>query len=266
MIASHAQPKVTYTQALAKGGALLPETRALLQAWQPDEPYAVFAERVLREDVLGRATAHRVKDILRVFNRRYLVPSDVPARRLKRLISFPATRQMFSDLVFFYTAQQDDLLRDFTISRYWPAVREGRLTITNQEVRGLIWEAEQDGRIPTPWSAEIKRDMAGRVMITLTDFGLLQELKPARREVTPYRPSDGTLLYVAHLLHWAGITDASLAEHETWALYGLEPRDVWNRLDALGGEGWFILQRAGEVVRIAWKYGTLDEVVDVIAG
>jgi hypothetical protein len=102
-------------------------------------------------------------------------------------------------------------------------------------------------------------------MITLTDLGLLQELKPARREVLPYRPADGTLLYVAHLLHSSGITDASLAEQEPWALYGLEPRDVWNRLNALAGEDWFILQRAGEVVRIAWKYESPDEVVDVIA-
>jgi hypothetical protein len=77
------------------------------------------------------------------------------------LIGSPAARQAFSDLVLLYIAQQDDLLRDFTLLRYWPAVREGRLTITNQEVRDLIWEAEQDDRIPTPWSAEIKRDMAG---------------------------------------------------------------------------------------------------------
>jgi hypothetical protein len=39
----------------------------MLEAWQPGEATAVFAERVLREDVLGRATAHRVQDILRVF-------------------------------------------------------------------------------------------------------------------------------------------------------------------------------------------------------
>jgi Putative inner membrane protein (DUF1819) len=265
MISPEAQPTVTYTQTLAKGGALLGETRALLGAWRPGEPTSTFAERVLREDVLGRATAHRVNDILGVFSRRYLTPTDAPARHLKKLIGAPAARQMFTDLIFLYTAQQDDLLRDFTMLRYWPAVREGRLTISNQEVRDLIWEAEQDGRIPAPWSPEIKRDMAGRVMTTLTDLGLLQELKPARREVLPYRPADGTLLYLAHLLHSTGITDASLADHQFWALYGLEPRDVWNRLDMLAGEGWFIIQRAGEVVRVAWKYETPDEVIDGIA-
>jgi len=257
---------VTYTQALAKGGALLRETRALLQVWEPGESGAAFAERVLREDVLGRATAHRVLDIVRVFSLRFLTPTDAPARHLRRLMSEGAPRQIFTDLVFYFTARQDDLLRDFTVLRYWPAVREGRLIIQNQDVRQLIWEAEQDGRIRTRWSAEIKRDMAGRVLITLTDFGLLREFKPAKREVVPYRPADGTVVYLAYLLHDMGVTDASIAQHEAWALFGLEPRDVWNRLELLAGEGWFIVQRAGEVVRIAWKHQRIEDVVDALAG
>jgi hypothetical protein len=257
---------VQYTQALAKGGALLAETRVLAAAWQPGESGQDFAQRVLRENLLGRSTARRVLDIVRVFTLRFLQPSDAPAQHLRTLATRDAPRQLFSDLVFYYTACQDDLLRDFTTQRYWPAAREGRLTITNQEVRSLILEAEADGRIPKPWSAEIKRDMAGRVMITLTDFGLLGELKPAKREVLPYRPVDGTIVYLAYLLHCSGVTDASLADQPAWVLFGLEPQDVWNRLDALAADDWFILQRAGRVVRFTWQHQSMEEVVNVLAG
>lgn len=266
MTVATAEPDVQYTQALAKGGSLLAETRILAAAWQPGESGQDFAQRVLRADLLGRSTARRVLDIVRVFSLRFLLPTDAPARHLHVLVTRDAPRQLFTDLVFYYTARQDNLLRDFTVQRYWPAVREGRLTISNQDVRGLILEGEQDGRIPKPWSAEIKRDMAGRVMIALTDFGLLTELRPAKREVLPYRPADGTLVYLAYQLHMEGITDASLADQGAWALFGLERADVWHRLEVLSGEGWFLLQRAGEVVRITWRYRSMEEVVDALAG
>jgi hypothetical protein len=255
-----------YTQALAKGGALLPETRILLQHWRPDESSADFGERVLRDDILGRATARRVLDIVRVFTLRFLTPIDAPARHLQRLIADTVPRQVYSDLVFYYTARRDDLLRDYTIEHYWPAVREGSLVIRNESVQHLIAEAQQDGRIRSPWSPEIRRDMAGRVLIALTDFGLLQEDKPARRQVLPYHPADGTVVYLAHLLHDAGVTDSSLAEHGDWALFGLEPRDVWNRLELLAGQDWFIVQRAGQVTRISWRYDSVEEAVDALVG
>ena len=47
---------------------------------------------------------------------------------------------------------------------------------------------------------------------------------------------------------------------------GLEPADVWNRLENLAGDGWFVVQRAGEVVKITWRYGSVEEVVDALAG
>jgi hypothetical protein len=265
MISSNAEQDVTYTQALSKGGSLLAETRILVQAWHPGEPNNAFAERVLQEDLLGRATARRVLDIVRVFTLRFLTPTDAPVRHLRRLIENNESRQIFNDVVFYYTALQDDLLRDFILLHYWTAVREGRLTISNQDVRHLILEAEQDGRIRTPWSAVIKRDMAGRVLVTLTDFGLLRPLKRAKREVIPYRPADGTIVYMTYLLHENGITDASLAEHSAWALFGLQADDVWNRLEVLAGDGWFIIQRAGQVVRITWKYQSVEDAVHAIA-
>lgn len=218
------------------------------------------------EDSLGRATARRVSDIVRVFTTRFLMPSDTPARHLRYFVVKNAPRQIFSDLVFYYTAQQDDLLRDFTVFYYWHAVREGRITFTPQDVRHLILEAEQDGRIRSPWSAAIKRDMAARVLNTLTDFGLLNLVKSSVREVAPYRPADGTVVYISYLLHTNGITDSSLAEHSAWALFGLQVEDVWNRLEILAGDGWFIIQRAGQVVRITWKYQSQEDVVNALIG
>lgn len=259
------QPKMLYTQALGKGRALIPEMRTLLEVWAPGESEESLAERVLRVDVLGKATARRVLDVVRVFGRRLLTPTDAPARHLKHLGAPTVPRQVFGDVLFFYVARQDALLWDFTLQRYWPSVRAGRLTVPNRDVAELIWAGEQDGRIAKSWSEEIKRDMAGRVLGILSDFGLLEEFKPARRKVCAYRPADGTVVYLAHLLHAEGVPDGLLAKRTEWQLYGLGQHDVWARLEGLATEQWFVLQRAGQVAHITWKYSEPEEVSRVLA-
>lgn len=240
--------------------------RTLLLAWKPGEPANEFAKRVLRDDILGKAAARTVTDYVRAFTRRFLSPTDTAARHLRCLISDTVPRQVFSDVVFYYMSRQDALLRDFTVLCYWSFVREGRLSISIEDVRQFFWEAERDGRIASLWSAPVKKDMPARVLKTLSDFGLLGELQSRRREILPYRPADATLIYLAYLLHYDSATDSALADQEAWALFGLEPQDVWNRLEVLAGDGWFIIQRAGQVARITWKYNSVEEAVDAIAG
>ena len=268
MIASSTLTSATtvYREGLARGGIRLDETRTLLMAWEPCEPLPAFIERVRRDDVLGKATARTVEDYVRAFAQRFAQPPDRPARDLKRLLAGGAARQVVDDLIFYYLAQHEALLRDFTVQRYWPAAREGRLSLTLDAVRQFTAEAEGDGRIATPWSPALKKDMPARVLNVLGKFGLLGDLKGGRCPILPYRPADGAVAYLAYLLHARGVTDASLADRPAWALYGLEPRDVWNRLDALAGDGWLIFQRSGQVVRIGWRYASPEEVVDAVAG
>ncbi len=77
-----------YTIAVCKGSALLDETKALLRAWQPEETIKEFSARVLRNDLLGKSTAYRNRDIVRrVFARRLLSPDTKPAQFLKRLLT-----------------------------------------------------------------------------------------------------------------------------------------------------------------------------------
>lgn len=260
-----ATPDVKYTQMLAKGGMLLTETRTLLQHWQPGETEAELTARAIRDDLLSAATSSRVRNIVSVFAMRYLRPDDAAARHLKRLLAGNAPAQLFTDLVFHYTARRDGLLTEFTTRRYWSAAREGRLVITVQDVEQFILEGELEGRMATRWSERNRQRMARVVLAALTDVGLLREHKPGKREIVPYHPADGTVVYLAYRLHGQGVSDASLASHPAWALFGLEPNDVWNRLETLAGEGWFIVQRAGQVARITWHYSGVEEVVDALA-
>jgi hypothetical protein len=73
-------------------------------------------------------------------------------------------------------------------------------------------------------------------------------------------------VYLVHDLHASGLTDAALLDHTDWELYGIRPSHRFEALDRLGGDRWWIAQGAGSVVRITWKYDTLEEAVDALAG
>jgi len=255
-----------YTIAVCKGSAFLAETKALLRAWHPGESTSELRERVLRQDLLGKMTTYRASDIVRrVFAWRFLRPDNRPATLLKRLLVRGQGGQVFSDLCLLYAARNDDLLRDAVTHLYWPAVSDGRLTLSPAYVVEFLRQADRDGHIPEPWSEGVKVRVARGILKAMTDFGLLREVIRGKRELVHFRPSDETIVYLAYDIHFAGSTDASLVKHRDWALFGLGPRDVSAALDRLSGEGRWLAQVAGSLVRVTWKYASMEEVVDALA-
>ena len=261
-----------YTITICKGSSLLNETRLLLGAWRPGEPLKVFHDRVLQSDLLGKTTARRAEDLLRrVFERRFLQPTDQPARMLRRLVGsgpgmIPSVRRIFADLCLLYSARLDGLLRDVITEVYWPAARAGQLPFGKRDVLVFIDEAEQAGRVASPWSDAVKTKVARGLLRAMAEFGLLSEPKRSRFEIRPFQPDDGTIVYLAHELHFAGVTDTLLARHPDWQLYGLQPAEVSAAIDRLTADGWWIAQSGGGLLRISWKHETLEEVVDALVG
>jgi hypothetical protein len=129
----------------------------------------------------------------------------------------------------------------------------------------FLRQAEREGRIENPWSEQVKLKVARGVLKAMAGFGLLVEVSRSRRELVHFRPTDRTIVFLAYDLHFVGSTDAGLVDDKDWALFGLTPRDVASALDRLSGEGWWLAQVAGSVVRITWKYGSMEEVVDALA-
>lgn len=255
-----------YTIAICKGSALLEETRALLRSWRPGESSNEFSERVLREDLLGRMTAYRARDIVRrVFARRYLRPDNQPALLLKRLLEHGQPGQLFTDLCLLYSARNDDLIRDVVTQVYWPALSEGRLSLAPTHLVEFLRQAQREGKTENPWSEQVKLKVARGVLKAMADFGLLVEVSRGRREIVHFRPTDRTIVFLAYDLHFGGSTDAGLVDHKDWALFGLTERDVATALDRLSGEGWWLAQVAGSVVRITWKHTNMGEVIDAVA-
>ena len=60
-----------------KSGALLAETKILLANWDASITVVENLDRFERDNILGKASRSRVKDILEIFRQRYLTDGQV---------------------------------------------------------------------------------------------------------------------------------------------------------------------------------------------
>src|SRR4051812_4946603 len=66
-----------YSSKIIKAGALLADTKTLLSQWDTSASIEENLGRIRRENVFGKASRSRVKDILAVFRQRYLGEEEV---------------------------------------------------------------------------------------------------------------------------------------------------------------------------------------------
>src|SRR5918997_4180166 len=76
-----AQPlrNARYTSRIIKAGALLPDTKLLLENWDEGASVQANLDRVRQENLFGKASRSRIEDILLVFRQRYLDDPDALA-------------------------------------------------------------------------------------------------------------------------------------------------------------------------------------------
>ncbi|WP_055669753.1 BrxA family protein [Desnuesiella massiliensis] len=248
-----------YSAALTKGAALKEDMRVLLKSWEQSESPQEFAQRVQGSDLLGKTTAYRTRDlVLRIFRPRFLVPNDEQAIWLKKLIMNGIHRKIVDELMFLYTARADDLFYDFVINVFWPLCNRGDIIIRNDDVLSFLMKAQDEGVLNEQWSESVKLKVCTTVLGILKDYGFIREEKRGYREIVNYRVSDVTIAYIAYVLHFQGLSDLAVCEHPDWLLFGLERNNLVSRLDELGELAGLIVQRAGSVIRISWKFENME--------
>ncbi|MCC6190559.1 MAG: DUF1819 family protein [Anaerolineales bacterium] len=250
-----------------KGAAVVEEMRTLLEHWTPEEGHLDLQRRVLGEDLLGKATATRARDmIMYVFRPRLLTPTDAPARRLKLFLELNGNPGSFRELLLLYEARTEAVLYDFITAKYWPARAGGELWLRTTDALDFLDEGRRQGLIEGAWSESTRRRTAHALLAALTAFGYLSDARAERREILPYRPSDFIIAYLAHDLHFAGQPDTEVIAHPDWNLFGLDANHLQERLDALGPTAGLLLQRAGSVVRISWSHLSMEAMLHALVG
>jgi hypothetical protein len=253
-----------YNVHLAKGQGMIPETVLLLNLWQPGVSATELRDKVISNGLLPKATAYRVSDIVtRVFGQRYLGADGAPARWLKMLVENGWLGDRLSQLLLIYTARVNLILRDFIGEIYWPHYRAGAHLIHKQEGVNFLKSASAAGKFRNQWSDAMQAKVVRYLFACLSDFGLIRNLPKNQREILSFTILPTTAIYLAHELHFSGVSDGKLIDHPDWELFGLDQYSVVQELRKLSAH--LLIQSAGDLVRISWTHKSMEDCVNAIA-
>ncbi len=266
MVAYLVEHPARYTARLQAGLGLIPETRILLQLWEPGMAAPDLYRRALASGHFLMITARRLRNLVAEgFAARYLCEADVPARYLKMLLP-TLTSEELQQLCLLLTCRSQSIVRDFIHQVYWVRYAAGDRELLNETARNFIERAIDRGRMIKPWSEET----IGRIAASLTgccaDYGLLEGGAKRKRRFLNIRLLDKVAVYLAYDLHFQGLSDQALLHHEDWQIFGLESSDVLAELKRISLEQWFIVQSGGQLVRMGWKYESLEALCYVLSG
>lgn len=250
-----------YNSDLLKGTGMIQETLQLLRVYQPDMSKDQMTKQAIESNILVKASNMRIKDIVEIiFYKRYVNDSPIAPVYLQTLINNVSKLDVTIQLLLIYTARSSKILNDFILQVFWPEVNRSNKELDPSTAMKFIDNLIRHGELSTNWSDTTKRRVASHIISTLVDFRFLNKDKT----VKPIFLLDTTANYLAHELHFRGLSDNAVVESEEWKLFGYSKLDTIKHLERLSFQGYFILQNSGEIIKINWSYKNMEEFTHAI--
>jgi hypothetical protein len=254
-----------YTTQLQAGLGLVAETSRLLDLWEPGMSGQDLLKRALASGSFPTKSARRLRNlIIEAFAPRFLVDDAAPARLLKRMAGILA-KDDFRSLCFLFSCRANPILGDFVREVYWTRYAAGGNSVSKEDALRFVEAAVRDGKTTSRWSESTIVRIARYLLGSCADFGLLGAMKAEARGICSYRITPTIASILAHDLHFKGLGDNAMVRSEDWGLFGIEANDVLGELKRLALQGEIILQSAGAVTHIAWKYKSMEDVAHGLA-
>ncbi|HXF72497.1 MAG TPA: BrxA family protein [Actinomycetota bacterium] len=245
---------MTFSSRIIKGGALLEDTKRLLELWDPEEDEPRNLRRILGSGGLAKSGA-RQEDLLAVLRRRYVEGGPHVIRTLKVIAHDP---RAFREACYYETCRTDDLLAAFAagplFGRYWG---DGRNDLAVDDV--TRWLRSELG-VPG-WGEYTTRRVARGILSALRDFGILEGAKGGRRKrILPPHLSMRGFAYVALRERGRLPSDRALLASPAWRWYLLDEAALRRLFLEADRHGILRYSEAGSVVRVDWVVRDLEEV------
>ena len=250
-----------YSSKILKSGALLAETKILLANWDASITVVENLDRFERDNILGKASRSRVKDILEIFRQRYLADGQVISG-LAALIKNRYPADSLDRILFFHAAKADLLMHDFVTEFLKNRYEAGNQDVSVRDAESWIRKKIEQGRTRGPWSDETIIKSARGLMSALRDYGILQGIK--NKHLASIYLSVGAFSYIAFYLNRLQPSGKRLIESPEWDLFFLNPEAVEHLFMEAHQLHLLNYQAAGSVIRIAFPSDTIEEYVHVI--
>lgn len=249
-----------HTGNIQKGGALLDDSRRLIETWDLEETVTENLDRITSGNLLGKATRRRSEDLLRRSLRPRLVePGMEVLATLKELLDDPAA---LSAALYYETSRDETLLAAFAEGPLFDWYHAGRNAVTIDDTTAWIAELTATGSMPTT-TATVRTKVARGLLAALRDFGVL-EGAANKRFAHPHLPLRG-FVYVAYRLHDQGASSTTLVTSAVWRRWLLDRDRIDDLLYQAARGGILDYGVVGSAVRVDWHVANLKEAVRAAA-
>jgi hypothetical protein len=234
----------------------------LLSHWNAAASVADNIDRIQRDNVFGKASRSRVKDILAIFRQRYLAEECV----MKALVSlvrskFPAAA--LDRILYFHSARADRLLHDAVTEILVPMHEQGHVAINVQEFQRSVAKWVAEGKTTGHWSDATITKSAQGLLAALRDFGVLQGA--VNKKIAPSFLPIEAFAYIVFYLKQHQASGAKLLELPDWKLFFLSREGVERFLFEAHQRELLEYHVAGSVTRLTFSANTLEEYASVLA-
>jgi hypothetical protein len=249
-----------FTVNIQKGGAMLDDTRHLIDLWDDHLDGASNLRRIADANLLGKPSRKRSDDVLkRILGPRFVAPGPDVVPALRELRDDP---RAFREACYYETTRDEDLLAAFAEGPVFQWYSEGRIGVTVEEVKAWLITLKVAGQLPE-LTDTVRTKVARGLLAALRDFGVLRGA--VRKEFNTPGMSPKGFAYVAYREYEQGISARALVESTIWRRWLLDERwvnELFTQVDRLG---LLHYSRVGSAVRIDWRAANLSEVARVAA-
>jgi hypothetical protein len=257
-----ARSRNVYSSRIIKAGALLPDTLTLFANWDASQSVTENLQRLQRENLFGKASRSRIKDILAIFRQRYLRDA-ANTKALARLVENRFPKPALDRIFYFYSAQSDQLLHDVVTKVVADLYERGKTEIHIQEIQAALTEWVREGKTTGGWSDYTIQRVAQGLMSTLRDFGILQGA--VNKRLAPVYLPVKAFSYIAFYIHSRQPSGERLVQNEEWKLFLLSVAEVERLFMEAHQQRLLEYHAAGRIIRIAFPVESIEEYADVIS-
>lgn len=246
-----------YNSNLAKGCGVVEETLTLLSLCDESTTKKSLIEVVRRGNALARCTDKRSVDIVNlVFYPRFMRHNSRTVIWLKNIREKGVMLPLFKQLLMLYCARENAVMYDYILNTLNRVRVKGEDKLESSSFTWFVNGIVESGQ--ATWSESIQKKVASYIKSVLVDFDFIDK----RGNILPYEASCFTILYLMHELHFAGLSDMAIWNHEDWQLFGLDKYQLQDRIMEQNIRGGYIAQSTGDLMTISWNYNTMEEFIN----
>lgn len=255
-------PLGPYSSKIIKAGALIGDTKTLLSQWDASIPTSLNIDRIQRENIFGKASRSRVRDILNIFRQRYLSEECV-TRSLVALVKAKFPTDSMDRLLYLHSAHADRLLHDTVTQIIRPIHDRGIVDVGRPDIERALAKWVAEGKTTGVWSSYTITRTARGLLSTLRDFGVLQGADH-KTIASLFLPIEA-FAYIAFYLSTHQPVGSRMIELPDWGLFFLGRESVERLLFEAHQREYLQYHAAGSVARLTFPARSLEEYTRVIA-